>query len=197
MSPTRAARLFLILPLVIILAGPSPSSAEGTADKMARAMARMMEAMGLFGDESVGGSLSFGSSPYQMPGMSQMPWTQNPWSSPFTDPSRAFGMDQWMQQIPGLRGLTGTSLDGVWEGRDGGLLIIQRHRFRIQSARGGHVEGLIQQRGNRLAFYEPESEATRPYEFIEEQGRLILRDPEGQIFLYRRLWLEDDPYGAQ
>jgi hypothetical protein len=99
--------------------------------------------------------------------------------------------------MPGMRGFSPTTLDGVWEGRDGGLLVIQGHRFRLQSARGGHVEGLIQQRGNRLALYEPASEVARPYEFIEEQGRLILRDAEGQIYLYRRLWLEEDGLGAR
>jgi len=195
MPPSRPARLPL-LPLLLALVALPVAAADGMADKMARAMARMMEAMGLFQDGGGTGSFSFGASPGGVPGTGQIPWAQNPWSSPFSDPSQAFGMDQWMQQMPGLRALTGTSLDGVWEGRDGGLLIIQRYRFRLQSDRGGHVEGLIQQRGNRIAMYEPTTETARSYQFIEEQGRLILRDPQGEIYLYRRLWLDDNPFAG-
>jgi hypothetical protein len=195
MRPSPIARLSPILLMIALLAAAAPPSraADGTAEMMARAMAKMMEAMGLFGDGAGSGSMQFGPSPYAMPGMEQMPWMQQPWASHLGDPSQAFGMGQWMPQMPGMQGLSATGLDGVWEGRDGGLLIVQGHRFRLQSAHGGHVEGLIQRRGNRLAFYEPSTETVRPYEFVEEQGRLILRDPEGQVYLYRRLWLDDDP----
>jgi len=198
MRPSPIARLSPVLLMIVLLVAAAPPSraADGTAEMMARAMAKMMEAMGLFGDGAGSGSMQFGSSPYAMPGMEQMPWMQQPWASYLGDPSQAFGMGQWMPQMPSMQGLSATGLDGVWEGRDGGLLIVQGHRFRLQSAHGGHVEGLIQRRGNRLAFYEPTTETVRPYEFVEEQGRLILRDPEGQVYLYRRLWLNDDPFAG-
>lgn len=198
MRPSPIARLSPTLLMIALLVPAAPPSvaADGTAEMMAKAMAKMMDAMGLFDDGGSAGSMQFGTSPYGMPGMEQMPWMQQPWGSNFGDPSQAFGMGRWMPQMPGMQGLSATSLDGVWEGRDGGLLIVQRHRFRLQSAHGGHVEGLIQQRGNRLAFYEPTTEMVRPYEFVEEQGRLILRDPEGQVYLYRRLWLDDDPFAG-
>ena len=45
-----------------------------------------------------------------------------------------------------------TTLDGIWEGRGGALLIVQSHRFRLYSSQGGYIDGLIQQRGDRLAL---------------------------------------------
>jgi hypothetical protein len=82
-------------------------------------------------------------------------------------------------------------LEGVWEGREGGLLIVQGHRFRLYSPHGGFVDGLIQQRDDRIALYDQGSETARPYEFAEQQGRLVLRDADGRVYLYRRLWLDE------
>lgn len=186
-SRTRA-RLWL-LPLLMLLTFTSPAAAESTVDVMARAMARMMEAMGLFDEGGSMGPMSFGTG--VAPGIGQVPWQYSPWSSNFTDPFRAFGMQQMMPQMQGMPGFSATTLDGIWEGRDGGLLIIRGQRFRLQSARGGHLDGLIQQRGDRVALYEPSSDTVRPYEFVEQQGRLILRDPAGKLYLYRRLWLDE------
>ena len=88
-------------------------------------------------------------------------------------------------------------LDGVWEGRNGELLIVQGSRFRIYPGSAGYVDGYIQLRGDRLALYSPSDESARPFEFAESEGRLALRDAQGQLCLYRRLWLESEQKGAQ
>jgi hypothetical protein len=195
----------LLLPSALLQADSSARNA------MADAMARMMEAMGLLGDDTPGGAMPMNpgnfSMPGMMPGMNQFgmnPFAQQPWSSALTNPAQTFGMDQMMQQmpqipgmqqmpqVPGMPGWQGTALDGIWEGRGGNLLIIQAHRFRLYSAHGGYIDGLIQQRGERLALSDPQQDTARPFEYAEHQGRLVLRDPEGQVYLYRRLWLDDD-----
>ncbi|MGB5834306.1 MAG: hypothetical protein WBG92_20300 [Thiohalocapsa sp.] len=192
---------------------------DRTRDSMADAMARMMEAMGFLGDDKPGGdlprspgSLAF---PEMVPGMSQFglnqfglnPFLPQPWSSSFADPAQNFGLDQMFRQIPGMQqmpevpGMPGwqrTALEGIWEGREGGLLIVQSPRFRLYSPHGGFIDGLIQQRGDRVAMYDPKNDRARPYEFAEHQGRLVLRDAEGQVYMYRRLWLEyREPGSAQ
>jgi len=80
-------------------------------------------------------------------------------------------------------------LEGVWEGRDGELVIVQGERFRIYSPERRRVDGLIRIQGNRLALYNPLDGQARPFEFAQQQGRLIMRDLAGQLYLYRRLWL--------
>ncbi|WP_462320074.1 hypothetical protein [Halochromatium sp.] len=187
----------------------SPVNAAGSdaAELMAKAMARMMDAMGLFDDDS---GAKMPTIPPMMPGMGsfgygQMPWSQMPWGqmpdyTGFTDPITAFGMqgmaDQWASSMGWPWSSGGSGLDGIWEGRDGGLMIIRAHRFRLQGAQGGHIEGLFQRRGDRIAFYEPGSESVRAYEMAEYQGRLVLRDAAGSTYLYRRLWLDEPAYAV-
>jgi hypothetical protein len=158
-------------------------------------MARMMDAMGLLSDDPAplpapGAWPGFGAPS----GMGQMPWPAMPGGS-MPD------MSAWMQQMPGamqlpdVPGWRRTSLDGIWEGRDGELLIVQAHRFRLYSPHGGYIDGLIQQRGERIALYDPGREVARPYDFAQHQGRLVLRDAAGQVYLYRRLWLDESGFG--
>jgi hypothetical protein len=127
-----------------------------------------------------------------------------PWGSPFQDPSRAFAMGEMMKRLPrmpapgapagpgGSASLpwTASRLEGVWEGRNGELLIVQGGRFRIYSPDMQRVDGLLQIRGDRLALYHQEEEHARPFEFAESQGRLIMRDLQGEAYLYRRLRLD-------
>ena len=207
---TRGLASVRIASLVVAAAILLPTAflqADGSArNAMADAMARMMEAMGLFGNGTPSSSLPMNpdtfSMPGMMPGMNQFginPFVQQPWSSALTNPAQTFGMDQMMQQLPQVPGMPGwqqTPLDGLWEGRGGSLLIVQAHRFRLYSSQGGYVDGLIQQRGDRLALYDPQRDTARPFEYAQHQGRLVLRDPEGQVYLYRRLWLDDDGGGG-
>lgn len=197
------ARIALVLSLALML--PASAAGSDAADVMAKAMARMMEAMGLFDGGSAPAAPAM---PSMMPGMGnfgsgQMPWSQMPWSQipgygTFADPITAFGMQGMADQMAGGGGWpwgSGASgLDGIWEGRDGGLMIIRGHRFRLQAAQGGHIEGLFQRRGDRIALYEPDSESVRAYEMAEQQGRLVLRDAAGNTYLYRRLWLDEPTF---
>lgn len=205
--PVRIALVLLSLTVML----PASAAGSDAADLMAKAMARMMDAMGLFDNDS--GAKAPGM-PSMMPGMGnfgygQMPWSQMPWGQmpnygAFTDPITAFGMQGMADQLAGSAGWPwgggGSGLDGIWEGRDGGLMIIRGHRFRLQAAQGGHIEGLFQRRGDRIALYEPTSESVRAYEMAEQRGRLVLRDAAGNTYLYRRLWLDEPtsmtPFGA-
>ncbi|WP_328987817.1 hypothetical protein [Thiorhodovibrio winogradskyi] len=171
-----------------------PAMAEdgrGGTERMAEAMTRMMEAFG-FGD-------SWSPSDSQ-PGQGlddAMPDMMNPrgvgWAAGFGDPVREFGLPGPLQQFGrALGALQPTSLDGIWEGRDGGLLIVRGSRFRLYQLNAGFIDGLIQERGQRIALYDPNTDSARPYEFALQSGRLALRDAAGKVYLYRRLWLEKD-----
>jgi len=177
---------------------------------MAEAMVRMMEVMGLF-DPSVMGSMPMGApfgaynwAPgFGMPGGS-------PWAAPFQDPSALMGkgsemMNQFSQGLrgPGAQGFArqmlpwmASPLDGVWEGRNGELLIVKGNRFRIYPGYAGYVDGYVKLSGDRLAMYNPSDQNVLPFEYAESEGRLVLRDDAGQLFLYRRLWLDDAPGGG-
>lgn len=201
---------FLIQTALLLVAlswSPVQAASSDAADVMAKAMAKMMDAMGLFDSDS---GAAMPTMPSMMPGMGsfgygQMPWSQMPWSQVpgygvFTDPITTFGMPGMGEQFTRSMGWPsaggGSGLDGIWEGRDGGLMIIRGPRFRLQAAQGGHIEGLIQRRGDRIALFEPSTESVRAYEMAEQQGRLVLRDAAGNTYLYRRLWLDEPAFGA-
>jgi len=189
---------FLTALLLAVLAwSPTQAASSDAADVMAKAMAKMMDAMGLFDGDS---GTAMPTMPSMMPGMGsfgygQMPWSQMPWSQVpgygvFTDPITTFGMPGMGEQFTRSMGWPsaggGSGLDGIWEGRDGGLMIIRGPRFRLQ----------IQRRGDRIALFEPSTESVRAYEMAEQQGRLVLRDAAGNTYLYRRLWLDEPAFGA-
>ena len=194
-----------LLALLALLAGTVPAAAEDVSAApraaMAEAMAKMMEAMGFLGPALPGSMPS--PVPGVMPGMLPSPLTGMPGAA---DPKTL--MDQGMekggaalqQMTEGMKMPdnpasfmpwgTPSRLDGVWEGRNGELLIVQGNRFRIYPGASHYVDGYIQLQGDRLALYNPGNEHIRPFEFAESEGRLALRDPAGTLFLYRRLWLE-------
>ena len=195
----------VLLAVLALLAGTVAAAAEDVSAApraaMAEAMAKMMEAMGFLGPALPGSMPS--PVPGVMPGMMPSPLTGMPGA---TDPKTL--MDQGMekggaalqQMTEGMKMPdtpasfmpwgTPSRLDGVWEGRNGELLIVQGNRFRIYPGASHYVDGYIQLQGDRLALYNPGNEHIRPFEFAESEGRLALRDPAGTLFLYRRLWLE-------
>lgn len=195
----------VLLAVLALLAGTVAAAAEDVSAApraaMAEAMAKMMEAMGFLGPALPGSMPS--PVPGVMPGMLPSPLTGMPGA---TDPKTL--MDQGMekggaalqQMTEGMKMPdtpasfmpwgTPSRLDGVWEGRNGELLIVQGNRFRIYPGASHYVDGYIQLQGDRLALYNPGNEHIRPFEFAESEGRLALRDPAGTLFLYRRLWLE-------
>ncbi|WP_133512381.1 hypothetical protein [Candidatus Thiosymbion oneisti] len=203
-SPVR--RLWCLLLLLLIVPG-SGAARPGAREVMADAMAKMMEAMGLFdsapAQRDLGGIFA---DPWSLQGpFGALGWGPTfgaPWGGPVPDRSRAAVMRELMRrftrQMPLPGGNSGdwptawkpSRLEGVWEGRDGELVIVQGERFRIYSPELQRVDGLMRIRGNRLALYNPLDGHARPFEFTEHQGRLIMRDPAGQLYLYRRLWLD-------
>lgn len=199
-----------LLSLLAVLVSTVPAAAEDATAApraaMAEAMAKMMEAMGFLGPAmpgsmpsplpgSIPGSIS-GIMPNPMAGT--MPSGTEPKS--LMDQGLEKGSEALQQMTEGMKlpsttGIiqpwgTSSRLDGVWEGRNGELLIVQGNRFRIYPGASHYVDGYIQLRGDRLAMYNPENEHIRPFEFAESEGRLALRDPAGTLFLYRRLWLD-------
>jgi len=199
-------RLLCLLLLLVVMPG-SGTARQGAREVMANAMARMMEAMGLFdsapAQRDLGGVFADYWSSGEPFGASGWGLARGaPWSGPVPDRSRAAMMRGLMRQFNRRMSPPGESsgdwpmawkparLEGVWEGRDGELVIVQGERFRIYSPELQRVDGLVRIQGNRLALYNPLDGHARPFEFAEHQGRLIMRDLAGRLYLYRRLWLD-------
>jgi hypothetical protein len=207
--PAVLSRTFALMLLAVNAAAlPISGALADTREAMADAMVRMMEAMGLF-DPSAMSSMPLGA-PFGTPGMTPgfsgfgMPGPA-PWTMPSQDPSGAMTRSrEMMKQFSDRMGMPGdmpsgmfpwapgARLEGVWEGRDGELLIVQGNRFRIYPGHTGYVEGHFQLSGDRLALYNPADDNVRAFELAESEGRLVLRDEAGSLYLYRRLRLEGE-----
>jgi len=80
-------------------------------------------------------------------------------------------------------------LEGVWEAADGGLLIVQGSFYRLYSPGSGYVDGSIEVAGQRVRMWNPTAGFDLGFEYAQDQGRMVLRDQSGQLYLYRRLVL--------
>lgn len=84
-------------------------------------------------------------------------------------------------------------LEGSWESPSGELLLIEGGRYRMYSGESRYLDGLIDLDGDRILLHNPQQDYTREFEFAYKDGRLILRDETGQIYLYRRIFQNDSP----
>ena len=141
----------------------------------------------------------------QMPGQSQM--QQMLQSAPAT--AQGFGRmarqmpstPQWspawggqpagqLAPGPGLgragRGISGP-LDGIWQGSTGEVLMVRNGYCRIYASRENYNDCRISVQASNALITSATSGESREYEYAVYQGRLALRDSDGNILLYRRL----------
>ena len=200
---------FLIAQLLSLLLVAAPALGDsGTRSAMADAMSRMMEAMGLFGSGTDPARSMYGGmpSPFGMPGsgMGMPGWPGGTMGMPWggggrMDQAGRMGgalWDQFSQAVPGMSQVpqmpwTGSPLEGPWEAAGGGLLLVQGPYYRLYAPNGGFVDGSLQVTGDRLRMTNSQAGFDLEFEFAQDQeGRLALRDQNGQIYLYRRLVLK-------
>jgi hypothetical protein len=190
------------------LASDSPSTVQITPDIILNAMARMLNAMGVSDAPLAHDETAHHAEPmWPTPLFSPIPeanqfhnWLTTPLATMTEQMHQATQAaassmpsdTRALQTAPQTTAWTLTTLEGIWESRDGGLLIVHGARFRLYQPCAGSIDGLIQQRNQRIALYNPENDYIRPYDYAQFEGRLVLRDPEGTLFLYRRLW-QDQP----
>lgn len=78
-------------------------------------------------------------------------------------------------------------LQGDWSGESGERLQIRGAHFRLRAGASREVDGTLSLRGHLLALYSPRYDQTWIYEYAEHEGRLVLRDTQGRLYLYRRV----------
>jgi hypothetical protein len=114
---------------------------------------------------------TFGSPGAGYPGM--MPWPGTGTGTGGGYPSYGFG--------------TANPLEGVWQGNSGEVLLIRDGQFRLYASRDNYNDGRLTVRGDRLALGDPNTGVTREYEYAAHEDRLVLRDSNGNLLLYRRV----------
>jgi hypothetical protein len=136
----------------------------------------------------------------QIPGQSQMQqlFQSYPQAGQFWQPGGRIGSPatgyRGIMPRPGAatRGLAslygaGSAIDGVWQGNSGEIFLVHNGQFRLYAGRDNYNDGRLAVRGNRLILANPSTGISRAYEYATEDGRLVLRDDNGNLLLYRRV----------
>jgi hypothetical protein len=196
MQPLR----FALVLLLTLSGGPAVQSQDsGNREAMADAMSRMMEAMGLLGaGADAARSMSGGTMPSMpgVPGMSAVPGGTQMDQAAKMGQSMLEGMTRGVPggaaAVPGMGSMpwSGGVLEGLWEAAGGGLLIVQGGNYRLYAPNGAFVDGIVQIEGQQVRMASRRAGFALAFEYALDQGRLVLRDSDGQLFLYRRLVLD-------
>jgi len=186
---TRMLPLLLLAGLSWLAPRPTATADSGSRGAaMADAMAKMMDAMGFGGANRVDADSSGFDSAWEQPAPANggAPWGvltgTMPWAAS-RDMMERWSGRPWSQPVP----TTAPRLNGVWLSDSGERLTIRGGRFRLEAGPGRVSEGMLQLRGALLALHQPRLNRTWIYEYAEHEGRLVLRDAQGQLFLYRRI----------
>lgn len=192
-TASYTVRLLLVFSLISV----QPANAEMTraaGEALADAMVRMMEAMGMLDIDPLASGLPVDPM-WMTPGLSSMPgasrWMGLPSQMPLP---YGGGMDGRFPGGPWAK--APSRVEGIWEGRDGELLIVQGDRYRIYPGNAPYVQGYLQLGSDRLTFHNPAERLARPFEFAETNGMLVLKDAGGQRYVYRRLMLDREHRGS-
>ncbi len=163
-------RLFRLLILLALL--PLPVSAldyPNRYNNLAETLFDMMDAFSSAYQRKLHQRDGYGS-PYGLPGYAPYPGTPYP---PYAGP---------VAPRPGF------ILNGSWQGESGEILVIQNELFRIYLDRDSFRDGRLAQVAPQMIILQDiASGQERPYEFAESEGRLLMRDPAGNLLRYIRI----------
>ena len=109
-----------------------------------------------------------------LPGMGGVP----PLMSPLSDPARAR-----------------SPVDGIWLGQSGEIVLVMYGHFRIYASAEIYRDGRFEIDGDRLAMYDPESGYIMEFDYLLNDGRMIMRSETGAIMLFKQLPIPIPPYG--
>jgi hypothetical protein len=78
-------------------------------------------------------------------------------------------------------------LDGIWQGQAGEIVLVMYGHFRIYADSDHYRDGRYEINDKLLVMHDPQSGNSRSYEYAFSEGRMVLRDKEGNLLLFRQL----------
>ncbi len=197
--------LRILLILLLILGGSANGQqAENDYAAMAETMLEMMGTMAqVYSGGSRGAPPAWGAEPWAslpggLPGGAMLPGDPLSYLSPPAplDPIPALeGAGVWPQppqpspqsSAPPTQAPPRSPLDGTWLDSSGEVLLIRRGRFRIYLTPENYREGYLWRENQTLIMEDPATGRRMEYEYAQQDHKLALRDPQGNLLLYRRL----------
>jgi hypothetical protein len=207
---SKTAKLAPSLLLVLSLAIPAPAGAwtESPSGIMSRAMIEMMDSLGDLAQAYKGRTnWSYGNrySPnYSWSGIAGQPrygygtsgaYDQNPfYTPPLQSPLPGTGnIPPLISPLPGDVPPQ-SPVDGIWIGRNGEIVLVMYGHFRIYASAETYRDGRFRISEDRLSMLDPASGRSMEFEYLLDDGRMILRNEWGDILLFKQLPIPIPPY---
>ena len=86
-----------------------------------------------------------------------------------------------------MSGPNSSPLDGIWQGQAGEIVLVMYGHFRIYADSDHYRDGHYEINGERLIMHDPQTGNSRTYEYAYKNGRMVLRDRDGNLLLFRQL----------
>jgi hypothetical protein len=194
--------------LCVLLSGVYGARAASPSSIMSDAMIAMMDVMGNMAQQYKNkGNWSQGSniSPsYGWSGLNASPWSPYgmpggtwPGGLPLQSPIPGYGVPPmarpytppFLDQTPAK-----SVVDGIWLGQSGELVLVMYGHFRIYASADVYRDGLFQISGDKLVMYDPETDRRMAFDYVLEDGRMMLRGEDGSLMLFKQLPIPIPPY---
>jgi hypothetical protein len=85
-------------------------------------------------------------------------------------------------------------VDGIWVGQSGEIVLVMYGHFRIYASTETYRDGRFEISGNRLAMLDPETGYVLEFDYLLDDGRMILRNDFGGLMLFKQLPIPIPPY---
>ena len=186
---SRLPTLFRYIWLPVMLITSPPAIADSSpAQIMSNAMLSMMDTMGdLAHRYKRGESRSFNNywPPYSdyPPAISDYPRGYYPGFRPLPYDTAPYYQNQSRSEV-----------DGIWMGRNGEIVLVMYGYFRIYAHAETYQDGRYLIEDEMLLLLNPETGMTRKYQFVLNNGRMIMRDRFGNYLLFKQLPIPMPPY---
>jgi hypothetical protein len=171
--------------LVLLLAVANTQAASTPSQIMSSAMLAMMNSMGDLAQRYKRGH-GWNPGNYW-----RSPDYYSPWSTGGYLPGQPpppYGAAPYLNNYPR------SEVDGIWIGRSGEIVLVMYGYFRIYADAETYRDGEFRIDGDWLLMHDPVSGVTKPYQYVLDNGRMIMRDRQGTVLMFKQLPIPIPPY---
>lgn len=204
----KTRHLHILLLSLSLCAGLSHRATAGSvaSNLMSQAMITMMDAMGEMahgyrnrGDSGWGGWQGMNAVPwsaYAVPGMTALSGSGIPGQAQMQElASQApqsyiqgqSSLQDLLQQPTYWRNSDPSPLNGIWQGQQGEIVLVMYGHFRVYASPDVYRDGDYEIRDGYIIMRDPKTGMQKPYEYVLDKGRMVMRDSDGDLLLFRQM----------
>ncbi|MEJ2621286.1 MAG: hypothetical protein P8163_13780 [Candidatus Thiodiazotropha sp.] len=173
-----------VIGLVLLLSAVIPQTYAGNSASqiMSSAMLAMMDTMGDLAHRYKRGDNWYNDSdrvnPYPYPYYGPPAYAN---AYPPAQPSGSYALPPYYRNLPR------SEVDGIWIGQGGEIVLVMYGYFRVYADAETYRDGRYEIDQDLLRLYDLANGASQTYQYALDSGRMIMRNRQGQILLFKQL----------